>query len=281
MTSTLLFVGAHPDDESFGPGGTLAEYALRGHKVVYACATRGEAGSADAQHMEGYASVADMRTAELDAAAAALGLAEVVHLGYRDSGMPGSEANAHPDAQINASLDEVAARVTAIIRRVKPEVVFTFDPIGGYRHPDHIHIHRATVLAFQAAGDGELYCDAGPAFAPRKLYYSVFPKGFLRWAVRLLPLIGQDPRRFGRNHDIDLAELARVEFPVHCRVRLSAAALERKDQASACHKSQLEGGPQRGGVIARAVTRFFGGTDGYMRAWPEAPDRLREDDLFA
>ncbi len=281
MTSTVLFVGAHPDDESFGPGGTLAEYALRGHRVVYVCATRGEAGSADAEFMHGFESVADMRTAELDAAAKALGLDEVVHLGYRDSGMPGSEANGHPDAQINAPLEEVAGRVTAVIRRLKPDVVFTFDPIGGYRHPDHIHIHRATVQAFQAAGDGTLYREAGPAFAPRKLYYSVFPKGLLRWAVRVLPLVGQDPHRFGRNGDIDLAELARVEFPVHCRLKLSAAALERKDRASACHRSQLAGGPQRGGVIARAMTRFFGSQDQYMRAFPEAPAGLRETDLLA
>ncbi len=281
MTSTLLFVGAHPDDESFGPGGTLAEYVLRGHRAVYVCATRGEAGSADPEHLQGFASAAEMRTAELDGAAKALGLDEVVHLGYRDSGMPGTEANRHPEAQINAPIEEVAARVTAVIRRVRPEVVFTFDPIGGYRHPDHIHIHRATVLAFHAAGDAAQYREAGPAFTPRKLYFSVFPKGFLRWAVRLLPIIGQDPRRFGRNGDIDLVELARVEFPVHCRVRLSASALERKDTASACHRSQLTGGPQRGGVIARAVSRWFGSHDDYMRAWPEAPAGLRETDLFS
>lgn len=279
--TTLVYVGAHPDDESFGPGGTLAEYALRGHRVVYVCATRGEAGSADAEHLQGYASVADMRTAELAAAADALGLAEVVHLGYRDSGMQGTEPNAHPDAQINAPLDVVAARVTAILRRLKPDVVMTFDPIGGYRHPDHIHIHKATVMAFKAAGDEAVYPEAGPAFAPRKLYFSVFPKGFLRWAVRLLPLIGQDPRRFGRNHDIDLADLASVEFPIHCRVKLSAAALERKDTASAFHRSQLSGGPQRGGVLARMMTRFVGNHDDYMRAYPEAPDGLRETDLLA
>ena len=279
--TTIMFVGAHPDDESFGPGGTLAEYALRGHQVIYVCATRGEAGSADAEHLEGYASVSDMRTAELAAAAEALGLAEVVHLGYRDSGMPGTEANAHPDAQINAPLEEVAGRVTAAIRRLKPEVVFTFDPIGGYRHPDHIHIHQATILAFKAAGDASKYPEAGPAFAPRKLYYSVFPKGFLRWAVRLLPVVGQNPRKFGRNGDIDLVELASVEFPIHCRVKLSDAALERKDKASACHRSQLGGGPRRGGLISWLMTRFIGSHDDYMRAFPEATPGLRETDLLA
>lgn len=278
---TLLFVGAHPDDESFGPGGTLAEYALRGHRVIYVCATRGEAGSADPEFMDGHETVAEMRTTELAAAAQALGLAEVIHLGYRDSGMAGSADNAHPQAQINAPLDEVAAQVVAVIRREKPEVVFTFDSIGGYRHPDHIHIHRATVLAFQAAGDGAQYPEAGAPHAPRKLYYHVFPKGFLRWAVRLLPLVGQDPRRFGRNGDIDLVELARVEFPVHCRVPLSAAALERKDRASACHRSQLAGGPQRGGVISRLFSRFFGAHDDFMRAWPEAGPGLLENDLLA
>lgn len=280
--ATLLFVGAHPDDESFGPGGTLAEYALRGHRVVYACATRGEAGSADAEFMTNFADPGDMRWSELVAAAGELGLDEVIHLGYRDSGMPGSAANADPRAQINAPLDEVAERVVGIIRRARPEVVITFDPIGGYRHPDHIHIHQATVRAFTAAGDAGQYPGAGRAFAPSRLYYTVFPKGLLRLAVRVLPLVGRDPRKFGRNGDIDLVDLAGEEFPVHCRIPLSREAQARKERASARHRSQLAGGPRRGGWLVGAVSRLFGASEPFMQAHPPvAPGTRLSRDLLA
>jgi len=142
---TLLFVGAHPDDETFGIRGTLAQYAAAGVKVYYACATRGEAGIADLEHMKGYATPGDMRWAELKCASGTLGLADVIYLGYRDSGMSGSEDNKHPQALVAAPIDQVVGRVVKVIRELKPEVVITSDPIGGYRHPDHITIHKATV----------------------------------------------------------------------------------------------------------------------------------------
>ncbi len=123
-------------------------YASRGYAVYYVCATRGEAGTVDAEHLKGFKDTAEMRTDELMRAGKELGLKEIFFLGYRDSGMPGMEDNKHPDAQINAPIDEVAGRVVKYIRDLKPEVVLTFDPIGGYKHPDHIHIHKATVLAF-------------------------------------------------------------------------------------------------------------------------------------
>ncbi len=149
---TLIFVGAHPDDETFGIGGTLAQYAAAGVKVYYACATRGEVGSVDPERIQGYATIGDMRWAELKCAAQILGLADVIHLGYRDSGMPGSDDNKHPEALAAAPIEQVTGRVVKVIREFKPQVVITFDPIGGCRHPDHIAIHNATVQAFNVAG---------------------------------------------------------------------------------------------------------------------------------
>jgi len=276
---TLIFVGAHPDDESFGLGATLAQYAQAGTRVYYACATRGEVGSADPEHMHGYATPGDMRSAELACAARELGLADVIHLGYRDSGMPGSPDNAAPNALASAPLDEVTGRVVKVLRGLKPEVVITFDPIGGYRHPDHIAVHNATVRAFQAAGDPRQFPDAGPAFQPQKLYFHVFQKGFLKFAVGFLPLIGRDPRKFGRNQDIDLASLAEVEFPIHADVRLTEAAMKARERASACHQSQLGGGPPRSGLMG-LLQRVFGRRDTYMRAHPPANGARREKDLF-
>jgi LmbE family N-acetylglucosaminyl deacetylase len=163
MTKTILAVLAHPDDESFGLGGTLALYASKGYDTYYVCATRGEAGTVDAEHLTGFKDTAELRTDELTRAAKILGLKDVYFLGYRDSGMPGMEENKHPDAQINHSIDEVAGRVVKYIRELRPDIVLTFDPIGGYKHPDHIHIQRATTLAFEKADDASFHPEAGAA----------------------------------------------------------------------------------------------------------------------
>ncbi len=273
----ILSVLAHPDDESFGMGGTLALYAKNGYDTYYICATRGEAGSADEEFMQGFKDTAEMRTDELMRAAKILGLKDVFFLGYRDSGMPGMEANQHPDAQINHSVDEVAGRVVKYIRELKPDVVLTFDPIGGYKHPDHIHIQRATTLAFEKADDASFHPEAGAPFKPRALYYHVFPRGFLKWMTRLMPLFGKDPRKWGRNGDIDLTELI-VDFPVHVSVDIHPVT-EVKRQAGEQHASQ--GGIQMRRGLMGFITKVFGEKEDFMRAYPPVEDGFkRKNDLF-
>jgi N-acetyl-1-D-myo-inositol-2-amino-2-deoxy-alpha-D-glucopyranoside deacetylase/mycothiol S-conjugate amidase len=279
MTKTILAVLAHPDDETFGLGGTLAFYVRKGYKVYYLCATRGEAGSADQEFLQGFKDTAEMRTDELMRAAKILGLTDVFFLGYRDSGMPGMDANAHPNAQINHPIEEVAGRIVKYIRDLKPDVVLTFDPIGGYKHPDHIHIHKATVLAFEKAGDGTFHPEAGEVFKPRALYYSVFPRKFLIWATKLMKLFGRDPRKWGRNRDIDLTDLL-VEFPIHVRLNIRSVA-EIKRQASAQHASQGGGASASRWGLFGIMNLFFGGYDSYMRAYPPVDGRFRQrTDLF-
>src|SRR5512135_2396443 len=176
---TLLAVLAHPDDETFGMGGTLALYARKGYAVHLVCATRGEVGTVDPEFLSGGRSVAELREGELRCAAEHLGLASVHFLGYRDSGMPGSPDNRHPDAQVAHPVDEVAGKIVKSMRELKPDVVLTFDPIGGYRHPDHIHVHQATNLAFEHSDDPRFHPESGSPFKPRALYYQVFPHRFL------------------------------------------------------------------------------------------------------
>ncbi len=278
MTKKILAVLAHPDDESFGLGGTLALYSQRGFETYYVCATRGEAGTVDAEHLKGFKDTAEMRTDELLRAAKHLGLKEVIFLDYRDSGMPGMEDNKHPNAQINAPIDEVAGRVVKHIREIKPDIVLTFDPIGGYKHPDHIHIHKATVLAFENADNTSFHPEAGAPFKPQALYYQVFPKGILRAAVFLMPFFGKDPTKFGRNGDINIKELAEVTFPIHVRLNTRSAS-EAKTKASECHASQ-GGGQMRRGLMG-FVTRMFGEREDYMRAYPPVSDGFRrKGDLF-
>ena len=276
MTKILLAVLAHPDDESFGLGGTLALYARRGYDTYLVCATRGEVGMVD--DLGGHASIAELRESELRCAAKHLGLTGVYFLGYRDSGMPGSDDNRHPNAHVAHPVEEVAGRVVKYIRELKPDVVLTFDPIGGYKHPDHIQIHRATALAFDRADDASFHPEAGAPFQPRALYFQVFPRGFLKWATRLLPLFGKDPAKFGRNGDINLKELAEVDFPVHARLDIRSVS-EVKREAGACHASQGGVGLRRG--LMGFVTTVFGEHEDYMRAYPPVDTgftRLR--DLF-
>lgn len=283
---TLIFVGAHPDDETFGMGGTLTKYAGLGIKVYYVCATRGEAGTIDPEYLKNYDSPGDLRWAELQCAAKILGLTDVLYLGYRDSGMPGTAENEHPDALIKAPPDQVIERIVKIIRRLKPEVVITFDPIGGYRHPDHIAVHQATVKAFEAAGDPLQYPEAGNIFQPSKLYFGVFPNRMLKLAIKVMPLFGQNPHQFGRNKDIDLTQMVDVEYPVHAVIHLTRREINRRNKATACHASQLEGGSPRRGLLgwlfylSELKNGLFGENDFFMRAYPLPQGKLRESDLF-
>lgn len=279
----LLVVYAHPDDESFGNAGTILRYSADGVAVHYACATRGECGTVAPQFLEGYADIAALRSAELACAARALRLAAVHYLGYRDSGMLGAPDNQHPAALVQAPPERVTGQVVALIRALRPQVVLTFGAYGGYGHPDHIAIHRATTAAFAAAGDPARYPEqvaAGlAAWAPRKLYYSTFGGRILKAAVALMPLFGRDPRRFGENQDIDLARAAAEITPITTTVG-SGPFLEQKLRAWECHRSQL-GDMGRVRRVPTLVRRIFASSEHFTRAEPPWPGRRgRERDLF-
>jgi len=276
---TLLAVLAHPDDESFGMGGTLALYATRGVEVHLVCATRGEVGDVDPELLKGFDSIADLRESELRCAAGFLGLAGVHFLDYRDSGMPGSPDNTHPKALAYQPLEEVAANVVCYIRDLKPQVVLTFDPIGGYKHPDHIAIQRATTLAFERAADTDFASESGTPWQPERLYFHKMPNGLLKFAVKVLPLVGRDPHKFGSNGDIDLVPIAEASFPTHARLDIRSV-IGKKEKAGACHASQ--GGGRMGGGMVGLLMRLFNGHETFMRAYPPVQKGEKvEKDLFA
>jgi mycothiol S-conjugate amidase len=127
------------------------------------------------------ADIGAVRMRELDAAAKVIGYDEVVMLGYRDSGMPDTEANAHPDNFANADLDEATGRLVEIVRRERPQVIVGYARDRVYAHPDHVRVHEISVLAFERAGDPEWYPELGPPWQPLKLYYS---NGFTRERIR-------------------------------------------------------------------------------------------------
>jgi mycothiol S-conjugate amidase len=240
----LLIVLAHPDDESFGIGSTIARYAGEGVSVHYACATRGECGEVPPELLAGYESVGALRTAELTCAAYALGIAAVHLLNYRDSGMTSSADNNHPDAFMRAPVAQVARQLVGLIRTIRPQVVITFNSYGGYGHPDHIQAHRATLAAVGAAGDPaqypELCGESAASWETQKLYFNVFGTGLLRVMLAFLRLRRQDPRRFGQNNDIDLLEAFERAGRV-TTILDNRAFGAHKERAAACHRSQLNG----------------------------------------
>ena len=275
---TMLVCLAHPDDETFGMGGTLALYARRGVQVHLVCATRGDVGEVDQELLQGFNSIAERRESELRCAAGILGLAGVYFLGYRDSGMPGSPDNQHPNALAAQPIDEVAAKLVHYVRLLKPQVMITFDPIGGYKHPDHIAINRATVRAFELASDPRSISDL-PPYQAQKLYFHTMPKDLIRWTVRLAPLFGMDPHHFGRNRDIDMAAVvAEGNFPTHARINCRCVR-DVWDEAAACHYSQLGGMAGRRGPMT-LLQRYLRNKETFMRAYPQTKSGLHETDLF-
>ena len=278
---TMIFFGAHPDDETFGIGSTLAQYIAAGVKVYYVCSTRGEAGTVDLEYMQGYATIADLRSAEMKCAAQVLGLAGVIYLGYRDSGMIGSADNKHPDSLAMASIDEVASLIVKIIRELRPDVVVTHDAGGGYGHPDHIATHNAVLKAFYAAADPTQYPAAGPVFQPTKLYFLVRPHGFMKVMVKIMPLFGQNPHQAGRNKDIDLTRMLDTNYPVHAIIRLHKQSLQIRNKAAACHASQGGGRPRQGPFrVFQIIEKLRGQRDYFMRDYPPPPNQRPERDLF-
>ncbi|HVK21211.1 MAG TPA: N-acetyl-1-D-myo-inositol-2-amino-2-deoxy-alpha-D-glucopyranoside deacetylase [Actinokineospora sp.] len=152
----LLLVHAHPDDESLCTGGTIARYAAAGVQVTLVTCTLGEEGEIIPESLAGLvADQADQlggyRVGELRAACAALGVSDHRYLGgmgrWRDSGMVGTAANDHPRAFVAGDLEEQTAALAAILADVRPQVVITYGPDGGYGHPDHIRAHEITVAA--------------------------------------------------------------------------------------------------------------------------------------
>ena len=180
MRRCLLAVHAHPDDEASKGASTVARYAAEGVHCVLVCCTGGEEGSILNPAMERPDVVErlhEVRLDELAEAARVIGYHEVVMLGYRDSGMPDTDANARADNFANAPIDEAVGRLVGILRRAQPEVVLTYgDDQRGYPHPDHLRVHDVSVLAFERAGDPDWYGDLGDPFQPSKLYYSVWSR---------------------------------------------------------------------------------------------------------
>jgi len=201
-------------------------------------------------------------------------------LGYRDSGYIGDPANQHPEAFINCDVDEAVGRVVSLIRGIRPQVVITHDETGGYYHPDHIQCWKLATAAFGAAGDATRYPEIGPApYKPQRLYYTGFSNRMVKVFTFLMRLRGQDPKRAGRNKDIDWTRIGIEPRRLHAHIDYRRY-WEAKKAAGAAHPSQ-GGGSSRNRMLPESVQRRLMAYETYIRAWPPAPDGYRENDLFA
>ena len=276
----LLGIFAHPDDESFGSGGTLARYTREGIEVHVCTVTNGAAGSYDPAKPvpDAHEALAQRRAQELRCACHVLD-ARLHTLDYRDSGMENTPDNHHPDSLYQADLEDVARDLTRVMRAVRPHVVITHDATGGYFHPDHIRVNHAVRRAWHRVGDVHAYPKlraAGyPPWRPARLYETVIPRSSLKWFIRIQRLLGRDPRRFGQNQDIDLTQVGVPGTRIHVRLDVGPFVAI-KEQASACHKSQ--GGNRTfqwmPGFVRRRLQRY----EHFVQIYP--PGAQRHNDLF-
>jgi LmbE family N-acetylglucosaminyl deacetylase len=278
MKRSLLAVLAHPDDESYGLGGTLARYAAEGVDVHVAIATDGAAGSIDEKWQGDRARLAEARNQEVQAASEILGV--TLHLlGYRDSGYIGDQANEHPAAFINSDQEEPTGRVVKLIRQLRPQVIVTHDETGGYYHPDHIACYQITTPAFFAAGDPKKYPDIGlEPFQSQRLYYSVFSNRWVKILTSYMRLRGMDPTKAGRNKDIDFTQVGvpaeKITTTIDYRKYWDVKRL-----ASAEHGSQ-GGGTSFGRLFPRWLQMLLFAKETYMRVYPPVSVGFREKDFF-
>ena len=161
----VLCFFAHPDDEAFGSGGTLAELVKTGHKVTTVCATNGDVGEISDSSLATPENLWLVRQQELLNAMDVTGITDVRFLEYRDSGMQGSDDNDHPRSLFQAAPSLVESQIRAIVSELNPDVVFTHDPTGGYGHPDHVTLSDRTTNVIDAMGRTRPY-----------LYHVCFPR---------------------------------------------------------------------------------------------------------
>ena len=190
----LLLVHAHPDDETINNGITMAKYVSEGAQVTLVTCTRGEEGEVLVPALANLASTADdklgeHRVVELKNAMAALGVSDFRFLGepnkkWRDSGMMGTPPNERTDVFWQADLDEAANYLVKIVLEIKPQVMITYDEIGGYGHPDHIKAH---LVAMRAA---ELASKAGWIIS--KIYWNTMPRSVIQNGIDKMKEVGSD-----------------------------------------------------------------------------------------
>lgn len=222
---TILAVFAHPDDEGFGCGGTLAMLAAKGAHLTLVCATNGDVGEISDPSLASPESLAQVRQKELRNAMQVTGISDIRFLNYRDSGMAETADNQHPNSLNMASSSEVVAKLTDILDQVKPNLVLTHDPSGGYGHPDHLAVNAHTTEAFYNSCNRSNSC----------LYYVCFPKTVFQRMWKEMKDMGIDPPF--ASQDID--SIGSPDEDVTTTLDVSDF-VETKITSLNCHRTQMD-----------------------------------------
>jgi mycothiol S-conjugate amidase len=278
----LLAVHAHPDDESSKGAATIARYHDQGVHTVLVCCTGGEEGDILNPAMdrpEVKENIAEYRRRELEAATRIIGYDEVVMLGYRDSGMPDSEANRHPESFAQAPLTEAVGRLVEVIRRVRPQVVVTYpEEQSRYPHPDHLRVHEISAVAFDAAADPEAHPEAGPPHAPAKMYYTV-------WSLARMKAIHEKHLELGLESpysDERWARMLEQPLPVFSTTIDVSGYEDIRADALRAHATQVDPTSRMWFGLPPEVQKAIPTTDDYQLARNRlGPLDVVEDDLFA
>lgn len=266
--SRILAFFAHPDDETFGTGGTMALYAAAGHEVKVVSATAGDSGLNRVDEHD-TARLAEIRAEELRAACRQLGISEPIILDYRDSGMAGTPENDHPDSLHQADLDEVVDCFGKILRAEQPDIVITFDSTGWYGHPDHLKVYTAVRTLFERLDEAER-----PA-----LYLACFAAEAARYTAKVLEEAGEEvPNSFRdrsrMRYSIDMIPIVVDTSPV--AERKIAALNEHRTQMGA---TGIEGRFPPEILRVRTEREYFMPAE-HHDALPDAPPFTRHGGLF-
>lgn len=275
---SLMCVHAHPDDESSSTGGTLAKYAAENVMTSLIVATKGEEGEIRDPHlnMAPWQTLGIIRVNELKVATAVLKVGFVNFLGYRDSGMAGTEANNHADAFCNADPEEACRLLVLNIRKLRPQVLVTYNTNGGYGHPDHIMCNRITHAAFELAADPDFAWDDGETpWQPKKLYHIAHSRQRLQKAFEELKARGMEDLIPGRrNYD----QFGVPDEEITTRIDISEY-VHLKRKAVLCHHSQTTG--SRWDRMPDDVMRTYYAEETFIRVISLVDAPAQERDLFA
>lgn len=276
---SILTVHAHPDDEASKGSATIARYSDEGIHTTLVCCTGGEEGEILNPAMdlpEIRQDVAAVRRRELAEAARIIGYDTVHYLGYRDSGMADTPANAAPDAFANADLDEAVGRLVAIIRAERPQVIVTYsDDQQGYQHPDHIRVNDISVPAFDAAGDPEAYPDAGEPWKPLKLYYTM-------WSRARIQALHDKFKELEIDSPYDEWWFSRPSNDDRITTRVEVGKwYDRRSGALKAHATQVDPESKFWFGLPDDIARDVYPYDDYALAKSLVPSTTPEDDLFA
>ena len=236
--SVYGYVIKDPDDEQ-GVSGLFAKYAREGVETTLICSTRGEAGEIAPGVNADSNNLGTVREDELRCAAEKIGISNVYFLDYRDSGMMGTSENADPRCLWQCNLMQVAEKVVRLVRRHQPQVMLTFDPQGGYGHPDHIRAHQAATIAYYVAGDARIFPEHAleglTPWAPSKLYWGAFPRSRFQKYVEMAEQMGADIsvplREFVKRGISDECVTTRIQVAEYVDLKLNALF---------CHASQMD-----------------------------------------